>query len=55
MVALPLLVDLNPAYVSSPQAIGCWHLYLPIRINWGRGPSGYLQTPNLGGQPLALK
>ena len=25
-------------------AIGCWHLYLPIRTNWGRVPRSYVQT-----------
>ena len=27
------------------SVIGCWHLYLPIRTNWGQGPSvSYMQT-----------
>jgi hypothetical protein len=28
----------------SSLAIGCWHLYLPIRINWGQVPRSYMQT-----------
>jgi hypothetical protein len=35
--------------------VGCLHLYLPIRINWGQGPSGYVQTPSLRGKHLALQ
>jgi hypothetical protein len=30
------LRTLNPTCLSSPT-IGCWHLYLPIRINWEAG------------------
>jgi hypothetical protein len=35
-------------------AIGCWHLYLPVTINWGQGaPSIYLQILSSLGQPVS--
>lgn len=29
--------------ISSP-ALGCCHLYLPIRVNWGQVPRSYMKT-----------
>lgn len=63
MATLPLLLFLmvpslgkqNPSYVSSSPTLSCWHLYLPIRIDWELGPRGYVETPNLGGQHSALQ
>jgi hypothetical protein len=44
----------KPCLCLFSTAIGCWHLYLPNIINWGQGPSGYGQTPNLGAQRLSI-
>lgn len=32
-----------------------WHLYLPVRINWGQVPRSSLLSPNQGSQDLALE
>ena len=49
---------LNLTYVSM-SAIGCWHLYLPVRNNLGARSHSvtwvYMLTPCLGGLHLALK
>lgn len=35
LLVVPSQGILTPASLSSPD-IRCWHLYLPVTINWGR-------------------
>jgi hypothetical protein len=45
---------LQPCLFLFYPAIGCWHLHLPITINWRQSHKGCMQTPGLEGPHVAL-
>jgi hypothetical protein len=47
--------NLNIAYLSCPLLLAAGIFCHQLELTWGPGPKGYVLTPNLGEEHLALE